>query len=139
MDYTYNQDINTTNTIDNQLCLQVDYANRSDFYYLPPNIDITTKKITVDEGWLYLDDKLDDMPMWCEFLDYDSDSDSDSDSALGVQTIDTYEVETDAGKFDTWDFNVLKITIYKIYDYDCGCYVIADMFYDDSYFDNDNQ
>jgi hypothetical protein len=137
MDYTYNQNISTINTIDNKLCLQVDYEDRQDFYHLPSNVDIATLRIRVVDGHLYTlntvwylhhNDIYQDTPMFVKFFDSD----------IGIQTIDTYEVETDVGKFNNWDFNVKKITIYNLYDIDCGCRIMADLFYDDSEFDNDN-
>ena len=54
MDYTYNQDMDTLHGVDNQLCIQIQYTNRREWYSIPFNTDLTKHQWFIQHGKLHL-------------------------------------------------------------------------------------
>lgn len=59
MDYTYNQDMDTMNNIDNnRLCVQVKYDTEIDWYPIPNGMDLTNEQWFISDGVFWINNRI---------------------------------------------------------------------------------
>lgn len=134
MDYTYNQDMDTLHSVRNQLCIQVQYTNRKEWYDIPINTDLTTNhQWFIQHGKLHFNGDAINSNVF--YINYDNNGELID---KGLMDIGDYFVgdiiQVSIQKADSVDFVGLNYDMYE-FDDDSD----SDDSDDDGDNDNDNQ